>query len=57
MKTWIIMKGDLNCVEIYDFLIPLSKGDIVEMNGVEFVVAFCVLNIDEDRFEILIKPH
>ena len=54
MKTEIIKKEDSVVVAKYDFFIPLSKGDIVDIDGFEYRVDFCCLNVSENKFEIFV---
>ena len=54
MKTEIIKKEDSVVVAKYDFFIPLSKGDIVEISGFEYRVDCCCLIIDENKLQILV---
>lgn len=54
MKTEIIVRKGWIKVAKYDFLIPLSKGDIVELSGFEYRVDCCCLIINENKLQILV---
>jgi hypothetical protein len=55
MKTEIIKKEGTVIVAKYDFFIPMSKGDIVDIFGFEYIVDFCCLNVHENKFEIFVN--
>lgn len=45
MRTEIIIEDGWQTIVEYDFLLTMSKGDIVEWNGLEYKVDRCVLEI------------
>ena len=54
MGTEIIMKKDGITVARYNLIILLSKGDIVEIVGIEYQVDCCCLSVDENKLQILV---
>ena len=54
MDTYIIVKEGSVTVAKYEFIIPLSEGDIVDIDGFEYRVDFCCLNVSENKFEIFV---
>ena len=54
MGTEIIMKKDGITVARYNLIILLSKGDIVEIGGIEYQVDCCCLSVDENKLQILV---
>lgn len=54
MKTKIIINKGWKFIKEYDFLITLSKYDIVEFNCIEYEVISCLLELENDTMIILV---
>jgi hypothetical protein len=54
MKTLIMLREGWVEIASFDFILPLSKGDIVEYEGTEYKIDAIVLNIEYNQIEILL---
>jgi hypothetical protein len=54
MKTEIIIKTGWEIIAKYDFLITMSKGDVVDHDGREYEVDCSMLMIHENKMLILL---
>ena len=55
MKTKIIKTKGWKAIKYYDFLVTMTKGDIVEFENIEYTVSCCMLEIANDTMLILLK--
>lgn len=55
MKTKIIIRKGYHHIDTFDYLITMTKGDVVYFNDREYTVEFCCLDIDNKVMEIFIK--
>lgn len=54
-RTHIIIIGNQHLLVEYDFLFTMSQGDIVTLDGKEYKVVFCNLEINEGIMEIFVE--
>lgn len=55
MKTEVIVKKGWQVIAEFDFLITLSKGDVIAMkDGFEYRVDCCVLDLSDNVMKILV---
>ena len=55
MKTEIFIKKGWRLIASYNNLITMSKGDIVEHEGIEYKVDCCLLELDKNKMLILLE--
>ena len=55
MKTEIILKRPWTTLANYDFLITMSKGDVVDINDMEYIVDKCLLDTTSNSMKILVN--
>ena len=56
MKTIVIIQKGWETIAEYDFLLPLSKGDIVADNqGFEYRVDYLLLDLSDNTMKVLVK--
>jgi len=55
MKTRIIISKGWKFVTEYDFLFTMSKGDVIEWLGDEYIVVRCFLEIENETMIILLN--
>tara|TARA_R110000823_G_scaffold276670_1_gene395237 strand:+ start:636 stop:806 length:171 start_codon:yes stop_codon:yes gene_type:complete len=54
MKTKIIISKEWKIIKEYDFLITMTKEDVVEFEDIEYRVNCCVLEIENNTMCILL---
>lgn len=55
MKTELILKKSWTKIAEYDFMIIMTKDDIVvSPNGMEYKVDSCILDLSENLMQILV---
>jgi hypothetical protein len=54
MRTQIIMKDGWKILKEYNLLVPLSEGDTIHLNGIEYSVFGILLDADEGIYQIII---
>ena len=56
MKTIVIIKKGWETIAEYDFLLPLSKGDIVaDKQGLEYSIDCLLLDLSDNTIKVLVK--
>lgn len=55
MKTEIIIKKGWEIIYTHNCIFSMSKGDIVEYEGIEFKVDCCFFEVEKQKMLILLK--
>ena len=56
MKTIVIIQKGWETIAEYDFLLPLSKGDVVaDKQGFEYRVDCLLLDLSDNTMKVLVK--
>jgi len=55
MKTEIIIKRGWELLITYDFLLTMSKGDVVTYLNIDYLVDCSILDADEGKMIILVE--
>lgn len=55
METQIVIKKGWKIVSTYQMIFTMSKGDVVEFEGIEYKVFCCHFDIAEIKMTILLE--
>ena len=56
MKTQIIIEDGWKIIKEYDFLLTMTNEDVVEFDGIEWNVYGCILEIENNTMQIILRP-
>lgn len=54
MKTQVIVKKGWEVIADYDYLLPLSKGDVVSKDGIEYEVDCLLFDLSDNTMNVLV---